>query len=425
MRSDRPLIAWVVALLVTVLLRVPPVAAATHHQVLYAFPTANDGAIPWAGLVADAAGILYGTTSAGGTYGYGTVFRLTPGAHSTWSETVLHSFNSDGADGSQPEGGLILDEAGNLYGTTTFGGSYYQGTVFELSPGKNDTWVESVLHSFNGTDGGRPAGCLIFDAAGNLYGTTTGTPPSRGSVFKLTSGSDGKWTETVLHSFTGGKDGGIPFGGLIFDAAGNLYGTTSVGGAYLYFGSVFKLTPGPHGKWRETVLHAFSSKNGDGAYPYDSLALDAAGNLYGTAYAGGQMPCFGGCGIVFKLAPETHGQWTETILYSFTGGADGGEPYAGLTFDQGGNLYGTTNFGGEQQVCSSGCGVVFKLTPVKKGKWSETVLHAFSGNDGEVPDGNLIFDADGNLYGTTLNGGDFNCHIDGGNSCGVVFKLKP
>jgi len=403
------------------LINVVPVSAASQYQVLYSLSGGNDGSIPWDSLVVDEAGNLYGTTIAGGAYGYGTVFKLASGPNGTWIESVLHSFNPQAPDGNQPEAGLVFDRAGNLYGTTYMGGTHFSGTVFKLTPNKDGSWTETILHSFTGgKDGGNPAGNLIFDAVGNLYGTTFGAPSHCGVVFQLTPGIDGKWTETVLHDFgpiKNGPNGGCqPSAGLVFDSAGNLYGTTSTGGAHIYFGTAFKLTPHTNGQWTETVLHSFSSQSGDGAYPYDNVVLDTAGNVYGQTFGGGNGSCFFGCGIVFKLAPGMNGKWTETILHSFTGGTDGGDPYAGLTFDSAGKLYGTTNFGGSP-LCSSGCGVVFTLTQGNSGKWTETVLQSFSGYDGDVPYGSVIFDASGNLYGTTLNGGTA--------GYGEVFKIAP
>lgn len=207
MQGRKSLIVVVAAFLIAgLLITAAPALAVSQVQVLHAFTGRNDGAISWAALVLDASGNLYGTTIAGGTYGYGTVFKLTPGASGAWTETVLHSFHPDVTGGNQPEAGLIFDTVGNLYGTTSFGGSHGEGTVFKLAPGINGTWTETVLHAFDGQDGGRPSGSLIFDASGNLYGTTSGTPPSRGNVFKLAPSVDGVWTETVLHTFNG-KDG--------------------------------------------------------------------------------------------------------------------------------------------------------------------------------------------------------------------------
>ncbi len=275
------------------------------EQVLYRFCSqANcaDGQYPYGGLIFDAAGNLYGTTEFGGTNGYGTVFKLTPTAGGGWTETVLHSFGS-GTDGASPFVGLIFDAAGNLYGTTTYGGTYGVGTVFELTPTAGGDWLETVLYSFgiNGlSDGGYPWAGLIFDAAGNLYGTTFyGGTYNRGTVFELTPMSGGGWTETVLHSFNpnNGTDGFNPYAGLIFDAAGNLYGTAYYGGSY-GGGTVFELTPAAGGGWTETVLRSFGNGT-DGFWPYAGLIFDHAGNLYGTTEYGGTH----NYGTVFELTP--------------------------------------------------------------------------------------------------------------------------
>ena len=398
------------------------------ERVLYNFCSQTncaDGAEPYAGLTSDAAGNLYGTTSGGGTYSYyGTVFELTPGAGGVWTETVLHSFNYYG-DGIFPTAGLIFDAAGNLYGTTGGGGGYGgygQGTVFELTPQGGGVWTEQVLHNFgNGTDGQNPSGGLIFDAAGNLYGTTQdGGTHGFGTAFELTPVTGGGWIEAVLHNFNNnGTDGAYPYYvGLIFDAAGNLYGTTQDGGTY-GFGTAFELTPVTGGGWMEKVLHSFDFNGTDGAYPYSGLILDATGDIYGTTYGGGSVNCgsYGyGCGTVFELTPTAGGGWTETVLHNFIfSGADGYHPAAGLIFDAAGNLYSTSYAGG-----TSGLGTVFELTPAAGGGWTENVLHNFSNtgtDDGAYPNASLIFDAAGNLYGTTEMGGTY--------SIGTVFELTP
>ncbi len=337
------------------------------EKVLHTFGHGTDGAAPYAGLIFDAAGNLYSTTWQGGTYDYGTVFELTPTGGGGWTENVLHSFNHNGTDGYSPIPGLIFDAAGNLFGTTSAGGSYncglyVCGTVFELTSGGTET----VLHSFNGTGGAFPIAGLIFDAAGNLYSTTEyGGDYDYGTVFELTSGG----AETVLHSFNNnGTDGYEPSAGLIFDAAGNLYGTTSEGGLYGY-GTVFELTPTGGGSWTEHVLHSFNNNGTDGYEPSAGLIFDAAGNLYGTTSEGGTYCEPDGCGAVFELSLG-RGGWTETVLYSFSGGTDGAVPWAGLIFDAAGNLYGTTAEGGTYAY-----GTVFQLTPVYPcAKCSHTVL---------------------------------------------------
>ena len=355
------------------------------EKVLYSFRGKADGRFPYAGLVRDAAGNLYGTTYQGGAYGLGTVFKLSK----TGKKTVLHSFARTGGDGANPEAGLVRDAAGNLYGTTPYGGASGYGTVFML----DTTGKETVLYSFTGTggDGAEPLfGYLVRDAAGNLYGTTEGGGASGyGTVFML----DETGNETVLYSFTGtGGDGTEPAAGLVRDAAGNLYGTTKSGGASGYYGTVFMLdTTG-----KETVLHSFDGS--DGADPLAGLVRDAAGNLYGTTNSGD------GYGTVFML-DETG---KETVLHSFKRPSREGAYPFGLVRDAKGNLYGTTFEGG-----ASGLGTVFMLD--KTGK--ETVLHRFAGSDGAYPDAGLVRDAKGNLYGTTSIGGAY--------EDGTMFELTP
>jgi len=359
----------------------PAAVAAPAETVLYSFSGSNgDGASPNAGLTADSAGNFYGTTVYGGASSFGTVFKVTPSG----SETVLYSFTG-GSDGSNPNGGLIADGAGNLYGTATFGGASGAGTVFRLSP----SGVLTVLHSFAWSDGAFPYARLLADNAGNLYGTTVnGGGASCGTVFKLAP--DG--TMTVLYSFACSADGGAPYGGLIADSAGNLYGTTSGGGASSA-GTVFKLTP----SGTETVLYSFSGSP-DGASPHAGLTADSAGNFYGTTVHGGMS----NAGTVFKLALGG----TESVLYSFTCGTDGANPNAALLMDSAGSLYGTSPGG-----CAASNGTVFKVTA-----GATTVLYSFAGGaDGAIPYAPLIADGAGNLYGTTYSGG--------ASFVGTVFKL--
>jgi uncharacterized repeat protein (TIGR03803 family) len=397
------------SIIATAVLASSGAADASTYKIIHEFEVLKR---PSGSLVIDAAGNLYGTTSGGGSAacngGCGVAWKLAPNGRLT----VLHQFTG-GADGAFPVG-LIFGAAGNLYGTAGGGSATCPGgcgVVFKLAPNPDGTWTESVLYTFSGgADGVGPVG-LIFDAAGNLYGTTVGGGSTAceggcGVVFKLAPDPDGTWTESVLYSFGGSvfSLADIVPGTLILDAAGNLYGTTEGGGAYGY-GSVFKLAPNPDGTWTESVLHSFSLK--DGIVPTDSLVLDAKGNLYGTTKQYG--PTKFEEGVVFKLAPNPDGTWTESVLYNFTGRADGGNPGAGLTFDAVGNLYGTTAGGG-----FNGYGVVFKLTPTSDG-WSETVLHEFLGR-AQGPMAPVLFDKKGNLYGTTYFGtGNY----------GVVFKITP
>jgi uncharacterized repeat protein (TIGR03803 family) len=340
----------------------------------------------------------------------------------TFTYDNLYSFTNDGPGGAEPVAGLILDKAGNLYGTTFSGGAHHQGTVFKLTPSPDGKWIETVLHSFSGSDGSSPTAGLVFDQEGNLYGTTwNGGPLAAGNVFELTPDSKGNWTENDIFLFCALSkcaDGANPGASLIFDQAGNLYGTTATGGSTLCTGgcgTVFKLTPLPHGGWTHSVLYTFCGTGdcGGGERPRASLILDQAGNLYGTAELGGhcEPP---GCGVVFELT-HASGGWAEKVLYTFcslSGCADGQLPLGSLIFDQAGNLYGTTVLGGK-----NGDGLVFQLTPNSNGAWTETVLHSFAGTDGYAPDANLILDGAGNLYGTTSEGG--------GGGAGVVFVLVP
>jgi len=402
-------------LFILLFLAVQPAHAQTE-TVLYSFCgqlNCTDGANPLSVTpVMDNEGNLYGTTASGGAYGYGTAFEVTPSG----TEIILHNFANDGTDGAQPGSGLIFDEQGNLYGTTAYGGSYpHMGTVFELTPAE-DGCTETTLLSFNWNDGAVPLGSLIRDTSGNLYGTTSeGGTYGYGTAFELTPSG----TETVLHSFGSDSGDGVYPNDLVMDKEGNLYGTTSEGGYYGY-GTVFKLTT----SGTETIVYDFGRTKKGGYYP-SSLVLDKKGNLYGTTDLGGpygRKVCgtHGGCGTVFKLT--TSG--IETILHGFdNNGTDGYFPNPGLIRDVKGNLYGTTASGGDYDCFPYSCGTVFKLTP----SGAETILHSFGASgDGFNPSGGLVFDEDGNLYGTTTYGGANPPTCGGGViTCGTVFKLTP
>ncbi len=400
--------------------------------VLYSFSNSADGGLPH-GVVLDSQGNIYGAAQFGGYFscgprvGYscGTVFKLDPAGH----ETVLHDFGSSG-DGMDPLEGVIFDSDGNLYGTTVGGGDLRCtqpglfsnlrgcGVVFKL----DSSGRESVLHTFTGLSGGgdgaAPYATVVEDAGGNLYGTTyyggdgssactSNGQQGCGTVFKL----DPSGHETVLYRFTGTNgDGETPEAALVLDAQGNLFGTTCYGGSY-GFGTVFKVDPSGH----ETVLHSFrgvaeGGTNGDGANPIGTLVFDAQGNLYGTTIDGGDdsngLGCEDlsyGCGTVFKLSPSG----TETVLYRFTGTNGDGEFAGGnLVFDTQGNLYGTTAYGGD------GFGIAFKLDP----SGHETVIHTFIAGDGTTPR-DLVSDQQGNLYGAAEWGGP--------HQFGTVYKLTP
>jgi uncharacterized repeat protein (TIGR03803 family) len=383
-----------------------------HEKFLHSFGvTSTDGVQPRAGLVMDASGNLYGTTSQGGTGGIGTVFELSPKTGGGWSYKVIHNFANNGVDGNYPNGSLIIDASGNLYGTTRQGGFQGLGMVFEMVKSSTGGWTEKVLHAFrDSNDGIAPFAGLVFDSAGNLYGTTEGggVGNSDGTVFELSPTSSGSWTENILFSF-GGTNDANPECALVLDSAGNLYGTTIFGGAN-GLGSVFELSYSA-GVWSEAVLYSFSNNGTDPVYPFTGLAIDPAGNLYGSGVEGA---AFGG-GAIFELTPNS-GSWTYTIIYSFNfnNNHDGINPEGNLILDSAGNLYGTTNQGGTGTCTAFGCGTVFKLSP-SGGSWTETVLHNFMGADGENPVASLILDASGNLYGTTLVGGSF--------SQGIAFEI--
>jgi uncharacterized repeat protein (TIGR03803 family) len=330
-----------------------PGSGGWSETVLYTFTGGSDGGNPIGGMIFDAAGSLYGTAEVGGvscghSFGCGVAFELSPDSGG-WTQTVLHSFQG-GTDGYYPVAALAFDTQGHLYSTLANGGSYGSGAVYELTNGTGG-WKEVILHSFNGWE---PEAAVILDAAGNLYSTA----PAGGSVWELLHGSS---KEKTLYQFKCGSDGCKAWGGLVFDKAGNLYGTTEGGGRYNK-GTVFKLSPSRWGKWKETVLHNFRGRS-DGDEPLSTPVLDKKGNLYGTTYLGGDPTC--NCGTVFKLTPGSGGRWKETVLHRFTGGSDGSVPESGLTIDAvGDHLYGTTFFGGNAGCYNNGgCGVVFEITP--------------------------------------------------------------
>jgi len=419
--------------------RANSVLAADKERVLHSF-SGQDGDGPAGGLVFDASGSLYGATTGGAgdcSVACGTVFRLTPDSKGKWTHTVLHRFDNP-KGGAYPEGEVTFDGAGNLYGADYSGGPSSEGVVFKLASGSSGKWTETVLDNFDGSTGDWPLAGVIFDKVGNLYGTTRYGGAGNacgdsgcGVVFELSPTSDGHWIKTVLHSFDG-RDGAFPLARLLLDKAGNLYGTTFAGGigscsfGVTGCGVVFQLNP-PSKKgdpWTERILHRFAG-NQDGGFLASDLVSDAAGNLYGMANQGGDLSCRSGlgCGVVFELMHGEDGKWGEKVLHAF-GGRDGAYPDGGgLVFDSEGNLYGTTSSGGGLNCNPNyGCGVVFKLSPGKNSKWTETVLHRFSGKDGASPQSDLLLDAAGNLYGTTSQGGSGQCALGG---CGVVFEITP
>jgi uncharacterized repeat protein (TIGR03803 family) len=399
---------WV---LVAIGLSLTSAAQAQTFQVIYTFNAYGQGGYVPEGVTLDAAGHLFGTTLNGGAYGAGTVYQMKRSG-SNWLFQPIHSF-ARGSDGSAPLARVVFGPDGSLFGTTTNGGNdgcdgVGCGTVFKLSPSATACrtalcpWAETVLYAFLASgDGIEPgSGDLVFDRAGNIYGTTqSGGSSGAGTVYELTPVGGG-WTERVLWSFAG-LDGAWPVAGVVFDGAGNLYGTTFVGGAG--YGVVFQLTPSGSG-WTENVLYTFHNGN-DGREPFGGVIFDpSSGNLYGATSGAGQW----GGGTIFELSPSSGGGWTYSVLYSFTGG---GGPTTALSTDGAGNIYGTTEFDG-----AYGNGNVFKLTNTGSG-WTYQSLHDFTGGaDGQRADSIVAFDGAGNLYGTTAYGGS---------GYGVVWEITP
>jgi hypothetical protein len=437
-----------------------PASAEWNEQVLYSFQGgANDGSVPAGGVVFDSQGNLYGALQHYGPgscapmgNACGAVFQLSPPAQKggSWTETLIYEFQGKGSnDGELPNGGLIIDAAGNLYGVTAYGGTgdcillgvkAGCGTVYELSPPqqKDGAWTETILYSFpTAKQGYLPNGDLVFDRAGNLYGATefgggkgTSCDPYYqycGAVFELSppKTKGGKWTEKVLHAFASGTDGANPNGGLVLDSKGAVYGTTFGGGTEGGecgsggCGTAFELKPPTKkgGTWTEKQLHVFSVVS-DGANPDAGVVFGKDGNLFGTAYAGGTN----GDGAVFELVSPNGGRgaWRETVLYRFSDGNDGENPTASLAIDTNGDLCGTTEYG------NSFSGTVFKLKPSsrKEGAWTFDILYGFTGApDGAQPAAKLIFDKHGNYYSTTTKGGSgTGCGFAG---CGTVFEVSP
>jgi uncharacterized repeat protein (TIGR03803 family) len=372
--------------------------AQAGETVLFSF-NSTQGANSRSGLISDSAGNFYGTTTSGGAKNCGTVFELSLGSSGKWTETVLYSFAGcvQYTVPQTPSGTLAIDQEGNLYGVWQ-GSSQNTGLLFELTKATNGTFSCSVIHHFNGNEG-TPNGDLTWDSAGNLYGTTfEDSTGFDGEVFEFSPQPNGSWKETVLYSFNYSNGVSGPIAGVIFDSRGNLYGPGYFGGS-AGFGGVYELSPQANGSWTYTVVYNFTSANN--GPPYSRLTFDADGNLYGTANQAG--PLF--VGEVFKLTPASSGQWKETTIHTFNSGSDGAYPGGTLVFDAKGNLYGTTANGG--LGCSKSlCGTVFKLTPQSGGTWKETILHQFeSATDGSQPQQGLLLDSSGNLYGTTFYGG--------------------
>lgn len=400
-------------------------ARAQTFSVIHNFSGGLDGANPYAGVTMDRGGNLYGTTYAGGSRHLGTVYQLKR-AGSGWIANGLYSFTGGPNDGLEPLARVVFGPDGSLYGTASQGGSVADcgelgcGMVFKLQPpatfcrSVSCPWTETILYFFQGnSDGFFPTGELVFDHAGNLYGTTE-LGASGGSAYELTP-SGNTWTESVVFDFTS-RTGYEPYSGLISDNAGNLYGTTQTGGVY-FQGTVFRLTQSGSG-WTLSVPYNFMDES-DGGNPNAGVVLDQSGNIYGATTSAGQ----GGGGTVFELSPSGD-DWVFSLLYGFTANFYGNCPNPGrqrnsgpgpaapLTMDAAGNLYGTTACDGAHQM-----GNIFKLTP-SSGGWIYTSLYDFTGGqDGAYPLSNVIMDESGNLYGTASAGGSSNN--------GVVWEITP
>lgn len=378
------------------------------ETVIYSFKSGNDGSQPQGtGLVMDPAGNLYGTTSTGGASNNGTIYELSPNGSGGWTETVLRSFTmADGVTAGQ----IALDGVGNLYGCTYTGGAFGDGSVFKLSS-SGSSWAYTVLHSFHGNDGMYPGSGVAMDAVGNLYGATyVGGSKNDGTVFQL-SNIAGKWTFTRLHSFVGGNDGIEPMGAIAVDAAGTVFGTTSSGGKYQSKcgGGVIYFVAKNNGKWTEKIVHAFQGGT-DGAGPRYGIFLGPDGSLYGTVTGKNYN--------VYRVTLN-NGYWQKENIYGF-GPRNPGDPESGLVIDQAGNVYGTTATLGGNSL-----GTVFQLSPaVGKYFYNYTLLYAFRGSpDGQMPTGELVLDGNGDLFGATKLGGNTDCGPQSNENCGTVFEI--
>ena len=361
-------------------------------------------------LETDNAGNIYGTTVLGGEFGGGTVFQLTRTPNG-WVHSVLYSFTG-GADGGEPYKGVTFDREGNLYGTAVTGGSGNCeggcGVAYKLTK-SGGTWTQTIIHAFTGgNDGSGPGARLTVDQSGNVYGMApTGGAYGLGTIYKINQGANGDWIFKVIHAFTGGADGGSGSAGRMILRNGRLYGAATTGGTY-GSGTVFEITP-RGARWDFRTIYSFRGQP-DGSFPYGALLFNSSGPIYGTTYYGGAN----NIGAVYELSPRTTGEWNENVIYSFQGGSDGNSPISNLVFGGSSNvnLYGTTSEGG------LGRGTIFKLSPIGGGQWTETVVHLFKGPpDGAFAYNGLVVDRLRNYYGATVHGGD--------DDDGCVYKFTP
>ena len=379
------------------------------ESILYTFTGGSDGSGPTGSLIFDAAENLYGTTDAGGVNdgngGKGVVFELTPAAGGGWTETALYAFQGGTSDGEVPFNGVVFDSAGDLYGATNYGGAHSLGTIYELSPAGTGGWTEKVIYSFaGGADGSYPNGPLTFDTAGNLYGTTVlGGAHNQGTIFELSPIGGGGWTESVILACSLAS-GERPTGGVVFDSAGNLYTTASTGGSS-DAGTVLRLKL-VSGVWHAGVIHTFLG-SADGSEPLSGLTFQYP-RLYGTTQTGGSI----GNGTAFVLVPRSGGAWTKHVLHNFGAFADGLYPSNPVTLNAAGDVFGVTGSGG-----TLGNGMAFELA-VSGESLTEINLHNFgTGTDSGGPAGGVVLDGAGNLYGTGHNGGSF--------GAGAVYEIVP
>ena len=400
--------SWVVAIFAVIALLVASSARA-GTKVIYSFAGDEDGEYTDTDLVIDSAGNLYGTSVRGGAFGGGTVFQLAPSS-AGWVHTVLYSFTG-GADGGEPYKGVTLDAQGDIYGTAVTGGTGACeggcGVAYKLAY-SGGSWNQTVIHYFSGgNDGSGPGAGLTIDPNGNLYGVApTGGADGLGVIYRLHPYGSGNWKFKVIHTFTGGTDGATGSAGRLLLHHGHLFGVATAGGANAK-GTAFELIPTQTGEWTLTTIYAFKGQP-DAGFPYGGLLLDASGNLYGTTYYDGAN----NLGSVYQLRPTAAGEWREKVLYSFKGGSDGQNSISNLVFDAAANLYGTTSEGG------AGRGTIFKLIPGANGTWTESVAHRFHGPpDGAFPYNGMVADTAGNFYGATVHGGAADE--------GAIYRFRP